>query len=97
MTSVPKPLKFMIPHFDTMKEAFEKITDPSIKKGCADIVSVLAMTMSEENECLEYKIKGNTDAENIDGWGHEYVRHLSGEIVKVGPFICYLMMFYLNH
>ena len=83
MTSVPKPLKFMIPHFDTMKAAFEKISDPSIKKGCADIVSVLAMTMSEENECLEYKMKGNTDAENIDCWGHEYVRHLSGEIVKV--------------
>ena len=83
MTSVPKPLKFMIPHFDTMKAAFEKMSDPSIKRACADVVSVLAMTMSEDNECLQFKMKGNTDAENIDCWGHEYVRHLSGEIVKV--------------
>lgn len=56
MTSVPKPLKFMIPHFEAMKEAHEKIQDISDKKDCADIVSVLAMTMSEKNECLKYRL-----------------------------------------
>ena len=66
MTSVPKPLKFMIPHFEAMKEVYEKITDnESDKKDCADIVSVLAMTMSEKNECLKYRLlatkEGKTD------------------------------------
>ena len=31
MTSVPKPLKFMIPHYDKMKEVYAKITDESVK------------------------------------------------------------------
>jgi 26S proteasome regulatory subunit N1 len=49
MTSVPKPLKFMIPHFDTMKACHGKMEEEgAVKKQCADVVSVLAMTMSEE-------------------------------------------------
>jgi 26S proteasome regulatory subunit N1 len=45
-------------------------------------VSVLAMTMSEERECLKYKLLGNTSTEEIELWGHEYVRHLAGEVVN---------------
>lgn len=85
MTSVPKPLKFMIPHYETMKAVYEKIasstTPDAVKKECADVLSVLSMTMSENNECLKYKLKGDTSTENMDAWGHEYVRHLAGEIV----------------
>jgi len=80
MTSVPKPLKFMIPHFDAMKAGHEKM-DGEVKKQCADVVSVLAMTMSETRECLKYKLLGRCNTEEIDLWGHEYVRHLAGEIV----------------
>eukprot|EP00090_Calanus_glacialis_P024916 TRINITY_DN3867_c0_g1_i1.p1 TRINITY_DN3867_c0_g1~~TRINITY_DN3867_c0_g1_i1.p1 ORF type:complete len:913 (+),score=317.38 TRINITY_DN3867_c0_g1_i1:53-2791(+) len=82
MTSVPKPLKFMIPHFDAMKAAYEKMAAGPVKKQCADVVSVLAMTMSEERECLKYKLLGNTSTEEIELWGHEYVRHLAGEVVN---------------
>ena len=82
MTSVPKPLKFMIPHFDTMKACHEKMEEGAIKKQCADVVSVLAMTMSEERECLKYKLLGNQTTEEIELWGHEYVRHLAGEVVQ---------------
>jgi len=82
MTSVPKPLKFMIPHFDAMKAAYEKMGSGPVKKQCADVVSVLAMTMSEDRECLKYKLLGNTSTEEIELWGHEYVRHLSGEVVN---------------
>ena len=39
MTSVPKPLKFMIPHYDAMKAAYEKIKDDKVKRQCADVVS----------------------------------------------------------
>ena len=31
MTSVPKPLKFMIPHYDKMKEIYEKIAVGPVK------------------------------------------------------------------
>lgn len=46
----------------------------------ADVVSVLAMTMAEdgERECLTFKLQGSRD--NPEQWGHEYVRHLCGEI-----------------
>jgi len=46
----------------------------------ADILSVLAMTMAEEGEreCLAFKLQGSRD--NPEQWGHEYVRHLCGEI-----------------
>nr|XP_023027493.1 26S proteasome non-ATPase regulatory subunit 2-like [Leptinotarsa decemlineata] len=78
MTSVPKPLKFMKPHYETMKQAYEKVTNPEIKNVFADIISVLAMTMGEGRECLKYRLLSNLG--NIGEWGHEYVRHLAGEI-----------------
>lgn len=78
MTSVPKPLKFMKPHYDTMKQVYEKITEVSVKKVCADVISVLAMTLSEGRECLKYRLL--SDLDKIGDWGHEYVRHLAGEI-----------------
>lgn len=31
MTSIPKPLKFMRPHYTKLKEAFEKLTDADNK------------------------------------------------------------------
>jgi 26S proteasome regulatory subunit N1 len=81
MTSVPKPLKFMMPHFEAMKAAHERISDVAVKSDCADVVSVLAMTMSDAGDCLKYKLLGDQSQENIEAWGHEYVRHLAGEIV----------------
>lgn len=82
MTSVPKPLKFMIPHYETMKSVYEKLeNNTEVKRDCADIVSILSMTMSDKNDCLKYKLLGNTDKDNIEAWGHEYIRHLCGEIV----------------
>lgn len=46
----------------------------------ADVLSVLAMTMAEESsrESLHFKLQGSTDSPH--SWGHEYVRHLCGEI-----------------
>lgn len=78
MTSVPKPLKFMRPHYDTMKLVYDKIEDAKTKELCSDVISVLAMSMGEGRECLKYRLTGS--ALEIGEWGHEYVRHLSGEI-----------------
>lgn len=80
MTSVPKPLKFMKPHYATMKQVYDKIKEEDVKKECADIISVLAMTMGDGRECLKYRLL--SDLEQIKDWGHEYVRHLAGEIAQ---------------
>jgi 26S proteasome regulatory subunit N1 len=81
MTSVPKPLKFLLPHYATLKLVYESwAASHEMKRTCADMMSVLAMTMAEKGsfECLKFKLQGTQV--NIASWGHEYVRYLSGEI-----------------
>jgi len=80
ITSVPKPLKFLRPHYSTLKQIHENINDQDCKKFCADVVSVIGMTVSDERECLKYRLIGSSD--DIGSWGHEYVRHISGEIAQ---------------
>lgn len=72
MTSVPKPLKFLRNQYDSLKAVYEKITDKTTKVFCADILSVLAMTISEKRECLKYRFLSSK--EPVGSWGHEYVR-----------------------
>lgn len=82
MTSVPKPLKFLRPHYDQLKLLYESMPTPDTKSFLADIISILSMTMSPEKygpgECLKYRLLGSR--EEIGSWGHEYVRHLAGEV-----------------
>lgn len=80
MTSVPKPLKFLRPHYGTLQAHYETMVDSDLKKLLADILSVLAMTMSPEGEreSLKYRLLGSEG--DIGSWGHEYVRNLAGEI-----------------
>ncbi|KRX97171.1 26S proteasome non-ATPase regulatory subunit 2, partial [Trichinella pseudospiralis] len=83
VTSVPKPLKFMQVHYDTMKDVYWKIEDETAKEMCADIISALAMTCAKEDEkdCFKYRFLGSKN--DVGSWGYEYVRHLSGELVKI--------------
>ncbi|XP_052177736.1 LOW QUALITY PROTEIN: 26S proteasome non-ATPase regulatory subunit 2 homolog A-like [Diospyros lotus] len=82
MTSVPKPLKFLRPHYGTLKSYYETMAESDVKKFLADILSVLAMTMSAEGEreSLKYRLLGSEG--DIGSWGHEYVRNLAGEIAQ---------------
>ncbi|CAL0303876.1 unnamed protein product [Lupinus luteus] len=82
MTSVPKPLKFLRPHYGTLKAYYETMAESDLKKYLADILSVLALTMSAEGEreSLKYRLLGSTG--DIGSWGHEYVRNLAGEIAQ---------------
>lgn len=82
MTSVPKPLKFLRPHYGTLKSYYETMPDSELKKYMADILSVLALTMSAEGEreSLRYRLLGSEG--DIGSWGHEYVRNLAGEIAQ---------------
>ena len=36
------------------------------------------MVMSETRECLKFRLEGSD--EDIGLWGHEYIRHLAGEV-----------------
>ncbi|KAF1802464.1 armadillo-type protein [Mucor lusitanicus] len=83
MTSVPKPLKFLSKYYPLLKKLHESWPDSADKKLLADILSVLSMSYAEEGqrEALRYRFVGSTE-EDIGSWGHEYVRHLSGEIMQ---------------
>lgn len=78
MTSVPKPLKFLRNQYDTLKQVYEKINDPSTKEFAADIISVLGMTISDKRECLKYRFLSSREL--VGSWGHEYVRYLNTPI-----------------
>ena len=80
MTSVPKPLKFLRPNYATIKDAHNQVPQ-ACKAALADVISVLATVGSESaesRECLSFHLQG-TGADPGD-WGHEYMRHLAGEI-----------------
>ena len=73
MTSVPKPLKFLRPHLQTLKDTYAKLKPGENKKLLADIISLLAMTDAPIHdampESLKYRLLGSN--EDIDTWGHE--------------------------
>lgn len=79
MTSVPKPLKFLLPHYDTLKQAHAQAAQ-ACKAPLADIISVLGTVAGkeEDRDCLKYRLLGT----GVDpgSWGHEYLRHVAGEI-----------------
>jgi len=73
MTSVPKPLKFLRPHLQTLKETFDKLAEGENKKLLADIISLLAMTNGPLEgvmpESLRFRLVGSQ--EDVGTWGHE--------------------------
>jgi hypothetical protein len=80
MTSVPKPLKFLNTHLDALVARCEALTGPNQSK-LADIVSVLATTVAPKEgvrNALKFRLLGSSN--DIGVWGHEYLRHLAGEI-----------------
>jgi len=81
MTSVPKPLKFLTPLYADIKKAFETFPEGELKEQFSDIVSVIGMVASEEEDsgdALKYCLTG-TRTELVT-WGHEYLRALAGQI-----------------
>ncbi|KAJ3283068.1 proteasome regulatory particle base subunit [Borealophlyctis nickersoniae] len=81
MTAVPKPLKFLRPHYTTLEQVYESWSDGPDKRFLADILSVLAMSYAEEGkrDSLRYRLLGSSEA--AGSWGHEYVRHLAAELI----------------
>ncbi|KAK0641627.1 armadillo-type protein [Cercophora newfieldiana] len=83
MTAVPKPLKFLRPHYKHMTELYDKWEAGDNKTSLADVLSVIGMTFSDEGrqDTLMYRLAAPTS--DIGSWGHEYVRHLALEIGEV--------------
>ncbi|KAK8265180.1 hypothetical protein V6Z11_D12G161800 [Gossypium hirsutum] len=75
-------------HYGTLKSFYETMLDSDLKKYLADILSMLALTMSAngKRERLQYRLLGSKD--DIGSWGHGYepfwhcllIYLLSGEI-----------------
>jgi 26S proteasome regulatory subunit N1 len=67
-----------------MKIIFESWSGTGDKALFAEILSVLAMTYSDngERETLKFRLLSSSvgDAEDPGLWGHEYMRHLSAEL-----------------
>lgn len=83
MTAVPKPLKFLRPHYEPLTKLYEEWPASDDKTSLADVLSVIGMTFSDEErqDTLKYRLLAPT--QDIGSWGHEYVRHLALEIGEV--------------
>ncbi|KAF2721587.1 26S proteasome regulatory complex, non-ATPase subcomplex, Rpn1 subunit [Polychaeton citri CBS 116435] len=80
MTAVPKPLKFLRPHYDKLSETYESWPQGEDKHSLADTLSVLGMTYSDEDRSDTLKYRLLAPSKEIGSWGHEYMRHLALEI-----------------
>lgn len=84
MTAVPKPLKFLRPHYPSLAELYdtwvEKYQGKPLVVKLADVLSVLAMTYSDDGKKDSLKYRLLAFEESITDWGHEYMRHLALEI-----------------
>jgi hypothetical protein len=82
VTSVPKPLKFLRPHYAALRTAYDVVREGPTKQKFADVLSVLAMTNTDDRcDTLNLKLAGTVD--DVAPWGHEYVRRLAAEIAIV--------------
>ncbi|KAK4574850.1 proteasome regulatory particle base subunit [Recurvomyces mirabilis] len=81
MTAIPKPLKFLRPHYEKLRETYDAWPAGDDKNSLADTLSVLGMTYSDSEDrrdTLKYRLLAPSS--DIGSWGHEYMRHLALEI-----------------
>lgn len=80
MTSVPKPFKFLKVHYPTLMTLYEQSPDNAHKRSLADFLSVLSMTMAEQDQHISLKLLMQGTMKDFMNWGHEYLHHLAGDI-----------------
>ncbi|MCJ1252274.1 proteasome regulatory particle base subunit [Lignoscripta atroalba] len=80
MTAVPKPLKFLRPHYDDLTKLYEEWPAGDHKNSLGDVLSVLGMTHGDEEKLETLKYRLLAPSEDLGSWGHEYIRHLALEI-----------------
>lgn len=82
MTSVPKPFKFLKPHYETLTKHYETVssTDSEYKREFADFLSVISMTMAERGKQISLRFLQAGTMNEFKNWGYEYLNHLSADI-----------------
>ena len=83
MTAVPKPLKFLRPHYETLTKLYDEWPEGDDRTSLADVLSVIGMTFSDEDRQDTLKYRLLAPSSDISSWGHEYVRHLALELGEV--------------
>ncbi|KAI1353734.1 armadillo-type protein [Xylaria sp. FL0043] len=83
MTAVPKPLKFLRPHYESLTKLYDDWPEGENKASLADVLSVIGMTFSDEDRQDTLKYRLLSPSQDIGSWGHEYTRHLALEIGEV--------------
>ncbi|KAF8817825.1 proteasome 26S regulatory subunit, partial [Cardiosporidium cionae] len=80
VTSVPKPLKLLRPHYDSLVQVYETVLPSDSKRVFADVLSILSTTYSKDDSrrMLRYRLEGTPNGFTL--CGHEYTKNLSGEI-----------------
>ena len=74
MTSIPKPFKFLKPHYKDIVSYYEGLSPHQLKTELANFISVISMSMADpyNGESLFYLQKG--DPQELLSWGHEYLQ-----------------------
>lgn len=80
MTSIPKPFKFLQPHYAKIKEVFENHTHVELKKVFAGFMSLASTYLSEsyDRDALRYLLQSTM--EGFMDFGHQYLHALSADI-----------------
>eukprot|EP00917_Polyrhabdina_sp_WS-2016_P016988 GHVP01036740.1.p1 GENE.GHVP01036740.1~~GHVP01036740.1.p1 ORF type:complete len:898 (+),score=188.33 GHVP01036740.1:61-2754(+) len=82
MTSVPKTIRFLRNHFQTLVDFHFQLKESSpLRPHLSDILSVLSTSVpNDQRYCLKFRLLGTEDS--LTKWGHEYIRFLSVEIIE---------------
>lgn len=80
MTSVPKPFKFIKPHYEALASFYDGMRANNFKRLLADFLSVLSMTMADQGSKLSLIFLMEGTKKDFVSWGHGYLQHLSGDI-----------------
>lgn len=75
MTSIPKPLKFMIPHYIAIKDFYNKLPIGNFKLQVADLLAILTIVSPNATESSLFYIMAGTK-NDITSWGQEFIKYL---------------------
>lgn len=110
MTSVPKPMKHLVPYLDQLKQAYDTFSNQEYRLKMADLLSLLTIiNIDTSYDILTYRLASPID--DIGAWGHEYVRCLtlvitrtfenrsefSGGVEQLNPLIDQICHYYMLH
>lgn len=110
MTSVPKPMKHLVPDLEQLKNAYNTFSNEEYRKKMADLLSLLSIINIDTSfDILTYRLA--SPIKDIGEWGHEYVKCLtlsviraydkpaefSGEISQLNPLVDQIAKYYMVH